>query len=181
MPISNSKSCQSMHEIVKYSPLFYDANGVYHKNEWTSCSEIGKIYEGKELTTEDYFTTENNYIDTACEIIRTTGSTRIKVEYLEKDEKWIEKQMKVSKIREQDLLLLPMALKVKQGDRLNINEFSEVARLCLREYLYGEFVDINYRLRIIFGYDYYMSIESDLDNGVLKSIANKHSLFFDPR
>lgn len=170
-----------MHEIVKYSPCFYDVNGVYHKNEWTSCSEIGTFFDGKKLTAEEYFTTENNYIDTACEIIRVTGSTCMKVEYLEKDEEWIEKQMNASKIREQNLLLLPTALKVKQGDLLSIIEFSEVARLCLREYLYGEFVDINYRLRIIFGYDYYMSIESDLDNGVLKRIANKHSLFFDPR
>ena len=105
----------------------------------------------------------------------------MKVEYLEKDEEWIEKQMNASKIREQNLLLLPTALKVKQGDLLSIIEFSEVARLCLREYLYGEFVDMNYQLRIIFGYDYYMSIESDLDNGVLKRIANKHSLFLDPR
>lgn len=170
-----------MHEIVKYSPRFYDVNGVYHKNEWTSCSEIGKTFDGKKLTAEEYFTTENNYIDTACEIIRVAGSTCMKVEYLEKDEEWIEKQMNASKIREQNLLLLPTALKVKQGDLLSIIEFSEVARLCLREYLYGEFVDMNYQLRIIFGYDYYMSIESDLDNGVLKRIANKHSLFLDPR
>lgn len=181
MPINNSKNYQSMHEIVKYPPLFYDANGVFHKNEWTSCSEIGKSFDGKKLTTEEYFTTENNYILAMCEIIRVTGSAHMTVEYLEKDELWIEQRMKTSKIREQDLLLLPTALKVKQGDRLSISEFSEVARLCLREYLYGEFVDINYRLRIIFGYDYYMSIESDLDNGMLKSIANKHSLYLDPR
>ena len=181
MANDGSKNKQTVHEIVKYSPCFYDANGVYHKNEWTSCSEIGKSFDGKVLTAEEYFTTENNYVDVACEIIRATGSTSIIVEYLEKDGQWIKRRMDASKIREQNLLLLPRALKVKQGDRLSISGFSEVARLCLRELLYGEFADTEHRSRIIFGYDYYMSIESDLDKETLKSIANRNSLFLDPR
>lgn len=35
------------HEIVKYSSENYGENGVYTKDEWTSRSDIGTVYEGK--------------------------------------------------------------------------------------------------------------------------------------
>ena len=124
MPINNSKNYQSMHEIVKYSPLFYDANGVFHKNEWTSCSEIGKSFDGKKLTTEEYFTTENNYILAMCEIIRVTGSAHMTVEYLEKDELWIEQRMKTSKIR-----VVTFANSIKGETRRQV-KYKRVFRSC---------------------------------------------------
>ena len=89
MPINNSKNYQSMHEIVKYSPLFYDANGVFHKNEWTSCSEIGKSFDGKKLTTEEYFTTENNYIK--C-LNRDVVYNKVIASKLKTDLDWLEWQ-----------------------------------------------------------------------------------------
>lgn len=40
------------HEIVKYSSENYGENGVYTKDEWTSRSDIGTVYEGKTFTLE---------------------------------------------------------------------------------------------------------------------------------
>ena len=33
--------------IVKYNPKYYDAKGVYTKDEWTDFSDIGKEFEGE--------------------------------------------------------------------------------------------------------------------------------------
>ena len=44
--------------------------------------------------------------------------------------------MKSSKIPTQDLSLLPIIKKLNQGYELDISEFRDAARLCLREYVY---------------------------------------------
>ena len=36
--------------IVKYAPENYDERGIYRKDEWTSSSDIGEIYDGKRFT-----------------------------------------------------------------------------------------------------------------------------------
>ena len=38
----NLNFLKASHEIVKYSPEYYDENGVYQRNEWTAFSDIGK-------------------------------------------------------------------------------------------------------------------------------------------
>lgn len=42
------------HEIVKYSSENYGENGVYTKDEWTSRSDIGTVYEGKTFGLEKF-------------------------------------------------------------------------------------------------------------------------------
>ena len=42
------------HEIVKYSPQKYNRNGVYTADEWTSRDDIGKYFDGKLFTLEEY-------------------------------------------------------------------------------------------------------------------------------
>lgn len=49
--------------ITKYNPKFRNELGHYQKKEWTSVSDIGKIFEGKQLTVEEYLNTENLYIN----------------------------------------------------------------------------------------------------------------------
>lgn len=42
------------HEIVKYSPQKYDSNGIYTTDEWTSIWDVGKKFDGKLFTLEEY-------------------------------------------------------------------------------------------------------------------------------
>lgn len=42
------------HEIVKYSPQKYDSNGIYTTDEWTSMWDVGKKFDGKLFTLEEY-------------------------------------------------------------------------------------------------------------------------------
>ena len=169
------------HEIVKYNSIFYNADGAYCRDEWTSVSDIGKNFNGKVLTAEEYLMVEGCYIDAACDIIQISDSDKLIIEYIEKDEKWIEQQMKSSKIPTHDLSLLPIIKKLNQGCELNISEFRVAAQLCLREYVYIVFCDTNHSLKIDLGYDYYMYIKCLLNEKVLQSIVARYNLFLNPR
>ncbi|MCR9011129.1 hypothetical protein [Gabonibacter chumensis] len=169
------------HEIVKYNPAFYNEDSVYCKDEWTSVSDIGKCFNGKVLTQEEYFAVENNYIDAVCEILQVVGADSLTIEYIEKQDEWIEEQMVNSKIPEQDFQLLPIAKSLKQGQTMSVNKFCNAARLCLREYIYAIFSSQSCNLKIKFGYDYYMYIECPLCKEKLSDITARHSLFLDPR
>lgn len=48
--------------ISKYNPKFRDENGFYSKNEWTDYSDIGKTFEGKLFTEQEYLNVEKSYI-----------------------------------------------------------------------------------------------------------------------
>lgn len=172
---------EHQHEIVKYNPAFYNEDGVYCKDEWTSVSDIGKCFNGNVLTKEEYFAVENNYVDAVCEILQVVGTDNLTIEYIEKDDEWIEEQMVNSKIPEQDFQLLPNAKGLKQGQIMSVNEFRNTARLCLREYIYIIFSSRAYNLKIEFGYDYYMYIACPLSKEKLSDITTRHSLFLDPR
>lgn len=52
----------AIHEIVKYNPINY-LNGVYITEEWSSKSDIGKIFNGHKFTINEYMQTEREYID----------------------------------------------------------------------------------------------------------------------
>ena len=40
--------------IAKYNPKYRNNKGAFVKNEWTSFSDIDKIFNGKKLTLENY-------------------------------------------------------------------------------------------------------------------------------
>lgn len=52
----------ALHEIVKYNSINY-LNGVYITEEWSSKSDIGKIFNGHKFTINEYMQTEREYID----------------------------------------------------------------------------------------------------------------------
>lgn len=49
------------YRISKYDPQFR-VNGSYQKNEWTSISDIGKVFDDGVLTLAEYLRVENEYI-----------------------------------------------------------------------------------------------------------------------
>lgn len=94
------------HEIVKYSPKNYDDNGVYIKDEWSSRSDIGAVYDGKPFTLEEYLDVEQRYVNVVLSIMRATNCKYMTIQYLEADKDYIAKQIKASKYREIDCHLL---------------------------------------------------------------------------
>lgn len=55
-------------EIVKYSPWNY-VNGCYIKDEWTDYSDIGKVFDDKLFTLEEYLLVEQKYVNVILTIL----------------------------------------------------------------------------------------------------------------
>lgn len=69
--------------ITKYDPKNRDHNGWYIKDEWTDYSDIGKPFEGKILTREEYLQVENAYISAVLLFMECLGLASLKVVGLE--------------------------------------------------------------------------------------------------
>ncbi|QSX06726.1 hypothetical protein JYG23_04550 [Sedimentibacter sp. zth1] len=52
-----------MWRITKYNPQYRDSYGAYLKDEWTSLSDVGKQYDGKVFTKDEYLEYERLYIE----------------------------------------------------------------------------------------------------------------------
>ena len=74
---------RASHEIVKYRPEFYDKKGRYQKDEWTSFSDVGKEYEGRIVTMEEYLEIENRFISITHAILEEAGCKYITLGYVE--------------------------------------------------------------------------------------------------
>ncbi|MBR5027862.1 MAG: hypothetical protein IKX51_01455, partial [Bacteroidales bacterium] len=75
--------CRLCHEIVKYHPEFYDDNGRYLKEEWTSFDDVGRVYGGKVVTIDDYLEIENRFIEITHAILEESGCKFVTLGYVE--------------------------------------------------------------------------------------------------
>src|SRR5438876_10123615 len=69
--------------ITKYDPAYRNAAGAYLKDEWTSVSDIGKSFDGKALTVEEYRSVENAYVSTALRFLSEANLNCLNVTSLE--------------------------------------------------------------------------------------------------
>ena len=171
----------SWHEIVKYRPEYYDENGAYKANEWTSISDIGKFYDGKIFTLENYLRVEQRYIAVILSIMSRMDCKYLTVEYLEVDKNDIEKHINSTKDHTTDSLLVTSLIQLEQGKRIYYKNIDNVIRLALREYIYIVLCNKQKKLKIEFGYDYYLYVLCNLDNRILNNLVNSVGLYLDPR
>ncbi len=169
------------HEIVKYNPIHYDKNGIYTIDEWTSRSDVGKCYNGKAFSIEDYLAVEQQYIDAALSIMDAAKCAYMTIHYIEADKKYIADRIKSSKFYDIDLPLLQSLPLLSKGKKIHYTKIGNVCRLALREYIYVVLRNDKHKLQIEFGYDYYMKVSSSLSNTILQEKVNKIGLFLDPR
>lgn len=169
------------HEIVKYDPIYYNKNGIYTIDEWTSRSDVGKCYNGKIFSIADYLKVEQQYIDAALSIMDAAKCTYMTIHYLEADKKYIIDRIKSSKFYDIDFPLLLSLPLIAGGKKIHHTKIDNVIRLALREYLYVVLCNNKHKLQIEFGYDYYMKIKSSLSKTILQEKVSKTGLFLDPR
>lgn len=123
--------------ITKYDPRNRDANGHYTLvDEWASISDVGKSFQGKILTMEQYLAIEEKYIQAVEVLLQKNGSSDIAIVDLENhtDE---------------------TAMDLSEGKTISRNLMSDLVKLILREKVWGRLV-ANNQFEIHFGYDYYM-------------------------
>lgn len=72
----------NQYRISKYNPA-NRVDGVYIVNEWTSFSDIGKIYEGTKLSYEMYQKTERAYISFCLKLMEWAHISDISIQQVE--------------------------------------------------------------------------------------------------
>ena len=145
--------------MIKYRISKYNPKNKNLQNTWSSYSDIGKIYNGKIFTVEEYLLMEKNYINLILFILKENNIKNIKLEKLEI----------VFSIQELNKMLNDSGLFLSLEDINLINnlknnkiftfyELPRLIRLILRECFWGVLVSKNSKCIIEFGYDYYMYI-----------------------
>lgn len=144
-----------MWRITKYNPIFRDEKGAYIKDEWTSFSDIGKRFQGRELTLKEYEKFETLYLNAILMLMESNEITELNIVDLEVYEETISIPETMIVNREEIKVLVPQIL------RENI--------WCKLENLDGFFVH--------FGYDYNMYIGSNLDCEIQVNKIEEAGLF----
>lgn len=75
------------YRVTKYNPQLRNARGIYLKSleeEWTSYSDVGKVFEGKKLTYQDYIAVEDSYIQAIILFMNCLQIDSLTVESLER-------------------------------------------------------------------------------------------------
>ena len=167
------------HEIVKYHPAGYK-DRIYTFDDWTSISDIGKIFRTGILSADDYIKVEDSYVNTILTVMSETDCHYLTMEYVEAYEDEIIKRMKEYKQRYNIPVLDPIP-NLKKGKEVSKNEAAVLFRLCLRELCYIKFSCKSKKLKIEFGYDYYLYIKCLIGKERLNQIVSENHLYLDPR
>lgn len=138
--------------ITKYNPAFR-VDGKYTKEEWTSMGDIGKVYDGKVFTQEEYEKTEQKHIDCLLALVALTGLHTMRIQKLEAD-------VKTSWRENQEIALAQLPLLIRD---------------CLREKCWCQLHHEN--AYIHFGYDYNVYFGTDVPYEQCDEICCKYGLF----
>lgn len=143
--------------ITKYNPLYRDSNGIYCKNEWTSYSDIGKVFDGIELTSNEYNRYENLYINAIIILMDYNKVDKLCVSQLEKYDDCNDIENGMMLLKEQIKVVVSLILKEKIWCKLE---------------LYGLFY-------VHFGYDYNMYVGSNYNCYIALDKIMKSNLYIE--
>lgn len=169
------------YEILKYAPENYNEEGVYTKEEWTNVSDIGRCFDGKELTISEYLTTEQRHINVVLAIMSAAHCKYLTVSYVELYPQWALQRIKREKNLKDSSSLCKALNSLKKRERIHISLIPDVIRLLLREYVYLVLYSKAHKLRLSVGYDYYMYLSTNLNEITVKEIVEGQKLYLNPR
>lgn len=161
--------------VTKYNPRHRNRRGHYKAEDWSSVSDIGRVFNGETLTVQDYLKTESAYTKAALDVFTHSGQ-KMTVTALEMaDRPWLEDTLKTVDLGS-SLELDPALERAQERQALSPKVFETLTRLCLRELLWLRFSEPG-RASVHFGYDYYMYFASNLDLTDCLTRARQNGLF----
>lgn len=164
-------------QITKYNPLNRDDSGKYLLDEWTEFSDIGKTYNSRLFTYEEYCQTEEKYIK-ALEIL--TSWFEFESFYIiglnKFSEKFNENNGKDDP-SDYDSDLIELYNSLNDGSKLNSNRIGDVTKLILRNKIWGQIIFLHPAVRIRFSYDYYMTCDVEIESNELIKEIETSELF----
>lgn len=145
------------YRITKYDPAYRNAQGAYPRDEWTSCTDIGKAFAGQKLTAEAYLAVETAYLEAIRLVAEANDCTAFRVRQLEQLYSTWEVSRKMKRLglvlTEQDMELYRS---VDLQQTYDVQTACLLSGLILRELLWAALYDAEGRLSFTFGYDYYL-------------------------
>lgn len=147
------------YRVTKYNPLNRNENGNYSQDDWTSISDVGKIYNCKEFTIEEYLRVENLYISAIKKYMEYINNAYLQVELLNK---W-EVNLVTGRFSEYYTAEMEsIYVNIREGDLVELSKIEHLIRLILRENIWCKFI-YSSEFYLHFGYDYYMYLGGSKD------------------
>ena len=168
------------YRITKFNPKKRNEEGHFlDDSEWTAISDIGKS-EYRNVSFEEYEKIETAYVESITIILDEKNVTSLKIDSLELHNTFadFEKYKKDGRLKNINVDFNKEIATLENGNILNLTEIQKMARLILRETVWMNLLEPEFK--ITFGYDYYMYVEcSELKNSTIKQIE-KMGLFVEP-
>jgi hypothetical protein len=140
--------------ITKYDPT-QRIKGVYKNKEWTSISDVGRVFSAGKFLLEHYLETESLYIMSIILIMKENNLNSFQVVDLEKYNFDLENDEFHSIYTDE---MKRLYSNVKNGDYISADKLELLSQLLLRGKIWCKFQ--NREMFVHFGFDYYMYIGS---------------------
>lgn len=131
---------------------------------WTSVSDIGKVYNGKEFTVNEYLYVESLFVKAIQRFMSCSNSSTLAIKQLERPlgitavkESLINRGFSLDESKE----MLVCFETIDKRTKLSFSEVECITRLALREYIWTELESDTMYVR--FNYDYYIDIGSTVE------------------
>lgn len=121
-------------------------------NDWISIGDVGREYDGKTLTTEEYVRVEDQYVKTINNFMDCLGIDELSVRNLEMPHYKEHFALFGTGIPENDITL-------KEGAKLSDNILNNWVRLCLRDIVWSYLIKPN-EFFVYFSQDFNVHIGS---------------------
>lgn len=159
------------YRISKYNPLLRDENGYYLIEEWSSYNDIGKIFNNKVFTKNDYLLCENKYFHAISLILSYYNVEEFIIDNLEvyfsKSKMKTLLQSKGLDFTKEDETIIDS---LYEGKILKVTDLHNYLKLVLRDCFWCKFKCKKYSIHFEIGQDFYIYICCNLIN---KDIINK--------
>jgi hypothetical protein len=156
----------SFFRITKYNPKFRLENGSYKKPEWTSVSDIGRIYQDGQFSVDDYIETENAYVASVVSLLLQANCQFLQVQNLALIENY---ESLPKHLVSDSKKMLPL---FQENAAISGELIEWAVRLNLRELIWCR-LQGNNGVYIHFGYDYYMYFGIESNGFCLPSLPAK--------
>ena len=154
------------YKITKYNPSKRNEQGHYlDNNEWTSISDLKNL--------DEYFKVESAYVNAILTILQHFKISRLYAVFIEKhtNEEDFNSFDKLGYLNKIQFNYKNDIENLSEGLELNLEKIDKYSRLILRELVW--FKLMSNEVKIKFGYDYYMYIETkELPIEIIQQIEN---------
>ncbi|MBD3652479.1 hypothetical protein [Kangiella sp.] len=142
------------YRITKYNPKNRNESGHYLIDEWTEPEQIGKSFNGVKASKSDYFATEEKYVLSIIEVLKSLSISHLRVVDLDNNyTEWLLSQREKAWLRE-DVF---SEIEVFEDKSVGLSEIETIIRMNLRHFLSCR-LEINNKFGLRFGFDFYMYV-----------------------